>query len=124
MVVVKLWTFAVNKEPPSSGANSRAADIATNSQVSEEEPARNERIRGATGRTAHDIQIGRIETQGSGRETVSHQVNPQQLDWNQSLGQTQSSRQENTNDCQKDKKQITSYSNCNLVSVELKMTNV
>lgn len=62
--------------------------------VSEEEPAGDEGLFGRAGGFAHDVQVGRVEAQRGGGQTVSHQVDPQQLDGDQSLGQTQRGRQE------------------------------
>lgn len=44
----------------------------------------------------HDVQVRRVETKSGGRQTVSDQVDPQQLDRDQSLRQTQSGCQEDT----------------------------
>lgn len=68
----------------------------SNGQVSEKEPARDEGLLWVPGRFVHDVQVRRVETQGGGRETIRYQVNPQQLHWNQSLGETQDGRQEDT----------------------------
>lgn len=68
----------------------------SNGQVSEKEPARDEGLLRVPGRFVHDVQVRGVETQGGGRETVRHQVDPQQLHWNQSLGETQDGRQEDT----------------------------
>lgn len=69
--------------------------LTANSQVSEEEPARNERFLGVAGGFTHDVQIGRVEAKSCSRETVCHQVNPQQLHRDQSLRESQSGGQEN-----------------------------
>lgn len=58
-------------------------------QVSEEEPARDERLFGVAWRFVHDVQVWRVEAQGGGRKSISHQVDPQQLHWNQSFRETQ-----------------------------------
>ncbi len=65
-------------------------------QISEEEPARDEGLFGGAGGFAHDVQVRGVEAQRGGGQTVSHKVDPQQLDGDQSLGQTQGSRQEDT----------------------------
>ena len=46
----------------------------------------------------HDVQIGRVEAQSSGGQTVSDQVNPQKLDRDQSFGKAKSSGQEDGDD--------------------------
>lgn len=45
----------------------------------EEKPSGNKRFISFTGRFAHNIQIRGVETKGSGWQTVSYQVDPQQL---------------------------------------------
>lgn len=70
------------------------ATITSNGQISEEEPARDERLFRVTWSFVHDVQVGRVKSQSSCRETISHQIYPQQLDWNQSLRETQYGRQE------------------------------
>ncbi|TNN42585.1 hypothetical protein EYF80_047244 [Liparis tanakae] len=61
------------------------------SHISEEQPARDQGLLGGTGGLAHDVQIGGVEAQSGGGQTVSDQVDPQQLDGDESLGQTQGS---------------------------------
>lgn len=61
----------------------------SNGQVSEEEPARDERLFGVAWRFVHDVQVWRVEAQSGGRKPISHQVDPQQLDRNQSFRETQ-----------------------------------
>lgn len=68
----------------------------SNGHVSEEQPARDERLFGRAGWLAHDVKIWGVEAQSGSGQTVSYQVHPQQLNWDQSLGQTKSSSQENT----------------------------
>ncbi len=68
----------------------------SNGQVSEEEPARDEGLFGGAGSLAHDVQIRGVESQSGGWQTVSHQVHPQKLNWDQSLRKTKSSSQEDT----------------------------
>lgn len=73
-----------------------AVILTTNSHVSEEQPARDQGLLGGAWGLAHDVQIRGVEAQGGGGQTVSHQVDPQQLDGDQGLGQTQGSSQEDT----------------------------
>lgn len=68
----------------------------SNGQISEEEPARDEGLFGGARGFAHDVQIRRVEAQCGGRQSISHKVDPQQLDRDQSLRQTQGSSQEDT----------------------------
>lgn len=63
--------------------------LTSNGQVSEEEPARDERLLSVTRGFLHDVQVWGVEAQGCGREAISHQVDPEQLNWNQSLGEAQ-----------------------------------
>ena len=70
--------------------------LTTNGQVSEEEPSGEEGLLGRAGWLAQDVQIRGVEAQGGGRKTVCNQVHPQQLHWDQSLRQTKSSSQEDT----------------------------
>ncbi len=98
LVVIQLRSLVVQNEPPGSRSDSSTTDVATDSEVAEEEPARNERIRGASWGPCHDVQVRRVEAEGSCRETVSNEVDPEQLDWDQCLGQAKSSSQEDTDD--------------------------
>lgn len=82
--------------------------LTTNGHVSEEQPARDQWLLGRTWGLSHDVKIRRIEAQSSGGQTVSHQVDPQQLDGDKSLGQTQGSGQEDTEEKRNQKNQ--SYS--------------
>ena len=66
----------------------------SNSHVSEEEPASNETLLGVTWGLGHDLEVQRVESQGGGRESVSDQVDPQQLDRDQGFRDTQGSCQE------------------------------
>jgi hypothetical protein len=75
---------------------SYSSTLTSNDHISEEQPAGDQGLLGGTWAAAHDVQVGGVEAQGGGRETVSHQVDPQQLDGDKSLGQTQGSSQEDT----------------------------
>lgn len=70
--------------------------LTTNSHVSEEQPAGDEGLLGRTWGLAHDVQVRGVEAQSSSRQAISHQVDPQKLDRDQSLRQTQSRSQEDT----------------------------
>lgn len=70
--------------------------ITSDGQISEEKPARDERLLGIAWRLLHDVQIWRVEAEGSGRKAISYQVDPEQLNWDQSLRETQCSSQEDT----------------------------
>lgn len=126
LVVGDAGTSAVIEEPPCSTANSSSTNVScldwtatsmwssvcpafqwdqirvsnnlltTNSHVSEEKPARDQGLLGGTWGLAHDVQVRGVEAQSGGGQTISDQVDPEQLDRDQSLGQTQSSSQEDT----------------------------
>ncbi len=72
----------------------------SNSQISEEEPARDERLLRVARRLVHDVQVWRVKAQSSGRQAIGHQINPQQLDWNQSFRETQDGSEEDAGDRQ------------------------
>lgn len=68
--------------------------LTSNSHVSEEKPARDEGLIGLAGRLDHDVKIRWVEAQSSGRQTVSDQVDPQQLYRDKSLWHAHGSSQE------------------------------
>lgn len=76
--------------------------LTTNGHVSEKQPARDQGLLGGTWGFAHDVQIRGVEAQSSGGQTVSHQVDPQQLDGDKSLRETQGSSQEDTEGLKKE----------------------
>jgi len=94
LVVVELRSTVVHGEPPGSRADRRRADIAADGHVAEEEPVADERLPGAAWWLVHDLQVGRVEAESRGRQSVRHQVHPQQLDWDEGLGHAERSRQE------------------------------
>ena len=100
LVVVELRSAIVHCEPPSGGADCRCSDIATDRHVAEEEPVANERFPGAAWRLVHDLQVRRVEAERGGWQAVCYQIDPEQLDGDQSFGHTQSGSQEDTDDLQ------------------------
>jgi len=80
LVVVELRSLLIQHEPPGRGADCRTADVAPDRHVSEEQPATDQRLFGVAWRFVHDVQVGRIEAERRGRQTVRHQVDPEQLD--------------------------------------------
>ncbi|KAF4527892.1 hypothetical protein B566_EDAN017712 [Ephemera danica] len=72
LVVIELRANRRVHEPPGGSTDSSSTHVATNSHVTEEQPARDEGF------------------------TISDEVDPQKLDGNQSLRQTQSGSQEDT----------------------------
>uniref|UniRef100_A0A2M3YY06 Uncharacterized protein n=1 Tax=Anopheles braziliensis TaxID=58242 RepID=A0A2M3YY06_9DIPT len=85
-------------EPPGSTTDGSATDISTNSHVTEEQPSRDQTFISLTRGLGHDVQIRWVEAKGSSWQTVSDQVDPQQLNWDQSFRQTQSGSQEDGHD--------------------------
>lgn len=73
-------------------ANKASGALTANYQVSKEEPARDKWLSGIARGFAHDVQVGWVEAQSGRRQTVRHQIHPQQLNWNQSFGEAQSCR--------------------------------
>ena len=94
LVVVELRAAVVHGEPPGGRADRRRSDVATDRHVAEEEPVADERLPGAARRLVHDLEVGRVEAERGRRETVRHQVDPEQLDGDESLGHAQRGRQE------------------------------
>ena len=70
--------------------------LTANSHISEEQPSGDQGLFGGTGGSVHDVQVGGVEAQSGGGQTVSHQVDPQKLDGDQGLGETEGSCQEAT----------------------------
>merc|ERR550539_1534517 len=91
-----LGTGGVQEEPVGGGTNGSSTDISTNDHVSEEQPGSDEGLVGSPGWFVHDVQVGGVEGESSGGQTVSDQVDPQQLDGDESLGEAESGGQENT----------------------------
>merc|ERR1719222_931280 len=89
-----LGTGGVQEEPVGGGTNGGSTDISTNDHVSEEQPGSDEGLVGSPGLFVHDVQVGRVEGESSGGQTVSDEVHPQQLHGDQSLGETESGGQE------------------------------
>lgn len=54
--------------------------LTANSQVTEEEPPADQWFLWVPGWFIHDVQIGGVEPQCSGRQAVCHQIDPEQLD--------------------------------------------
>merc|ERR1719334_1661412 len=84
----------VVEEPPAGGANSGGTDVDTDGHVPEEQPGGDQSLVGATGRLVHDVEIRGVEGEGSGGQTVSDQVDPEQLDGGQGLRQAKGSGKE------------------------------
>lgn len=78
------------------GFNINLRKLTSNSHVSEEEPSSDKAFLGVSGRFLHDVKVRWVKSKGSCWETISDQVDPQQLDRDQSLGNSKGSSQENT----------------------------
>lgn len=96
LVVVELWALVVDEKPPGSRPDGGAAHISSDSQVTEEEPAWDQGVGGAARWAGHDVQVRGVEAKSGSWQTVGDQINPEQLHWDQSLGQTECSSQEDT----------------------------
>ena len=94
LVVAEVGSGGGQHVPPGGSTDSGGSDIAADAHVAEEQPAGDEGLLGGARRLVHDVQVGRVEAEGGGREAVSDQVHPEQLDGDQSLRSAQSSRQE------------------------------
>ena len=64
-------SITVVHKPPRSSTDSRKPDVNTDTQVAEEEPARDKRIRDRAGRFVHDVRVRGVEAEGSSGEAVS-----------------------------------------------------
>lgn len=51
LVIVELGTLVVDEEPPGSGSDSSTAHVTADSKITKEEPARDEGVGDAAGRT-------------------------------------------------------------------------
>ena len=81
LVIVELRTLLIQHKPPGGGTDRRAADIAADRHVAEEQPAADQWFFGVARRFVHDVQVGRIKAERCSRQTVRYQVDPEQLDW-------------------------------------------
>ena len=81
----------VQHEPPGCCSNSGHTHIYPNDEVAEEEPTGDQWVLDGAGRLVHDVYLWRVEAQGCGWETVSDKVDPEQLDWDECLRQSQGS---------------------------------
>lgn len=91
-----LGTSRIVNEPPGVSEDSCAANVNADNHVSEEKPLANKRLTTVPWRHSHNGVISRIETEGCGRQTVRHKVDPEKLHRDQSLRHSKKNRQENT----------------------------
>jgi hypothetical protein len=91
-----MWPATRIHEPPSCRSDSSKPNISTNDKIAEEEPARDEGVLDMARGLVHDVDVRGVEAESRGRETVCDEVDPEELDGNESLGKTKGSRQEDT----------------------------
>merc|ERR1719206_302091 len=84
----------VAEEPVRGGSNGCSTNIDTNNHVSEKQPGSDQSFISATWGLVHDVKVWRVEGEGSGWETVSDEVHPQELDRDQSFWETKGSCKE------------------------------
>ena len=85
---------AVVHEPPSSSTDSGTPNVDTDNEVAEKEPTRDEGVLSGAWWFGHDIDVWGIKTEGGSWEAICDQVYPEKLDWDEGLGETESSREE------------------------------
>merc|ERR1719402_1786529 len=98
LVVRHLGSGGVVDEPVSGSSNGGHADVDSNSHVSEEQPGSDKSFVRSSGLLLHDVEIWGVEGEGGGGETVSDQVNPQELHGDQSFGKAESGGEEDADD--------------------------
>ena len=98
LVKVDLRSGTVKHEPPCISKDSGSANVSTNYHVTEEQPFTNQGFTAVSWRNPHDAVIGRVETESGSRETVCNQVDPEELDGNESFRHAQEDGQEDTDD--------------------------
>ena len=96
--VVNLGSGGIVEEPVSSSTDGSAADVETDGHVAEEEPGGDKSLLGGAGHLLHDVQVRRVESEGSGGQTVSDQVDPEQLNGDEGFGQAEGGSQEDGDD--------------------------
>ena len=74
----------------------RYPQVTSNGHISEEEQAADEWFVSSAGLLVHDIDVGGVEAESRGRQAVRHQVDPQQLNWDEGFRHTQGGCQEDT----------------------------
>ena len=87
------YVLVEKKEKHFSGGPKK---LTSNSHVSEEQPTSDETFLRITWWLLHNVKVRWVEAESCCRETVSDQVDPQQLYWDQSFWDTKSGCQEDT----------------------------
>lgn len=84
----------VKHEPPGVSKDGSATNIRAHDKVSEEEPLADQRLGRVSRRGSHDGMVGSVEAQGGGGQSISDQVDPQELDRDQRFGHTEEDGEE------------------------------
>eukprot|EP00051_Salpingoeca_urceolata_P023105 m.387384 g.387384 ORF g.387384 m.387384 type:complete len:597 (-) comp20066_c2_seq5:2324-4114(-) len=96
--VRKARAISVGDKPPRSAANSGSTNIQANGHVAEKQPATDELFLGVARGASHDVQVRRVEPKGRCRQTIRHQVDPQQLHGNEGFWKAKGCREKNADD--------------------------
>lgn len=82
-------SFLLSQSPRAFRLTSKhggGTNISTNNKVTEEQPARDQRLLGRPRRTTHDGRIGRVETESGSGKTIRDEVDPEELNGDESFG--------------------------------------
>ena len=93
-----LWPALVEHEIPGIPAHCRDTDVRADDHVAEKQPAADQCLVPLPRRPAHDIVVRRVEAERSSGQTISDEVDPQQLHRDQRLGHAERRSQEDGND--------------------------
>jgi len=94
LVVVELWSFLIQHEPPGGSTDRRTAHVTADRHVAEEQPPGDERFFRVAWRFVHDVEIWWVEAERRGWQAVRHQVDPEQLNRDESFRHSQGGSQE------------------------------
>lgn len=92
LVVSKTRSSGIGDEPPGSTADSCKSNVESDCHITEEQPASNQTFFRVPGGNSHDVGIGSVEAESSSRQTVSDEVDPQELDRDEGFGESKSGR--------------------------------
>jgi len=79
----------VTSVPVSEDQDSSQTDISTDNEVSDKNGRSDDGFIVSSGGLVHDIWVRRVEGEGGGRETISDEINPKELDGIETIGDTQ-----------------------------------
>ena len=85
LVEADLWSLRIEHEPPSIACYRSETNVCTNNHVAKEQPASNKWLITLTWLTLHDGMVRWIEGECCCWETISDEVDPEKLDWNESF---------------------------------------